>query len=549
MPPLFSRIVARILLINALIVFLPIGALLFLDTYEEQMLHSLERSLVSQGRTLAAALSAGDASLAEKAREALTALSGQTESRLRILDSEGALLADSSTVKHSQATETDAQSEVRAAPNPQSKAEPPQSPRSTLVYRFASFPVRLARDLFGRPENPLPSADFYAAADYAAGAEVQAALGGSYGATTRVSAGGQISVTLYSALPIERGENVVGAVLVSQSTFRILQDLYQLRIDLFEIFLWTMLAALVISAFLSLTIARPIAQLQKRAQEAVDERGRLRGPMPPAKRADEIGGLSPALNTLTARVDHYTTGLENFAADASHELKNPLASIRANAELAADTKDDERRSRFLSRIESDVHRALTIINGMRELSHIDAERDPASRCRPAVVLQDLSEQWNRRNATTVGSSVDTRIRLHIEADVLDVEVGLSPTRMVQVAENLVQNSTSFAPPGGEVEVELCRAEGKQEAAVVLSVRDRGPGFGASEVGRVFDRFYSSRGDSDHLGLGLSIVKAIVERAGGTVVASNREGGGAIVSVRLESLRTAGGFRPKTDARH
>ncbi|MFP4375564.1 MAG: ATP-binding protein [Spirochaetales bacterium] len=532
--PLFSRIVARILLINALIVFLPIGALLFLDTYEDQMLRSLERSLVSQGRTLAAALSASNAPLAEQSRETLMALSAQTESRLRVIDADGALLADSSTVKRATAPDAGSASRIRSGADTRAEAAAPaegapvRSPRSTLLYRLASFPVRMARDLFGRPETPLPSADFYSAAEYAAGSEVQAALAGTYGAATRVSAGGQISMTLYSALPIERDDVVVGAVLVSQSTFRILQDLYQLRIDLFEIFLWTMLAALVISAFLSLTIAHPIAQLQKRAQEAVDERGRLRAPMPPAKRADEIGGLSRALYTLTARIDHYTTGLENFAADASHELKNPLASIRANAELAADTKDDERRARFLSRIESDVHRALTIINGMRELSHIDAERESVSRCRPAAVLQELSEQWNKHRDLP-------RVLLRIDAEAVDVEVGLSATRMGQIAENLVQNARSFAPAGSEVEVELRRGTGKQEGGVVLTVSDRGPGFGTNEIGRVFDRFYSSRADSDHLGLGLSIVKAITERAGGTVGAANREGGGALVAVRLERL--------------
>ena len=544
-PPVFSRIVTRILLINTLIVFLPIGGFLLLDTYEEQLLETLERSLVQQGRLLAATLGSYEQLSAERAQQILAALDGQTESRLRVLDAAGELLADSSTVPHGSATAgseaadsdgdaSDGDGSV-AGSGGDSESEVPdaasENPRSSFLYRLASFPVRLVRQLFGRPETPLSSADFYTSADYASGREVQSALTGNYGAATRVSAGGQISVTLYSALPIRRGEAIVGAVLVSQSTFRILQNLYQLRIDIFEVFLVTLLAAVVISGFLSVTIARPLALLQKRAQEAVDARGRLHGPLPPEKRPDEIGGLSRALTTRTERIDRYTRNLENFAADSSHELKNPLASIRANAELAADAADADTRRRFLNRIQSDVGRALTILNGMRELSHIDADREPLQSCRVVPVVSEAVAA--AREASAHAHQVSITFARELDDD--GITVSLSDHRLLQVLHNLLSNAVSFTPVGGDVTVRMALQQDRQ-LELELSVFDSGPGFSEHEMTRVFDRFYSGRSEEGNLGLGLSIVRALVERAGGRVAAGNQPSGGGVVSVFLPARR-------------
>jgi two-component system, OmpR family, sensor histidine kinase ChvG len=527
--PVFSRIVARILLINTLIVFLPIGSFLFLDTYEQQLLQTLERSLVQQGRLLAATLGTYGRLTEQRAQEILTALEGRTESRLRVLDASGTLLADSSTVRREARAAAGDDAVAQESVAPRDEEGESADPRRTFLYRLASFPVRLSRTIFGSPELPLPSADFYNTADYASGKEVQTALSGSYGAATRVSAGGQISVTLYSALPIRRGDAIVGAVLVSQSTFRILQNLYQLRIDIFEIFLITLLAAVIISGFLAFTIARPIAQLQRRAQEAVDERGRLRGPLPPESRADEIGGLSRALTTLTARIDRYTKNLENFAADSSHELKNPLASIRAHAELAEDARDLVTRKRFLGRIQTDVARALTILNGMRELSHIDADREPHQSCGIGPVVEEAvaaaREAAAHEHQVTV--TLDNQLGSH------DPNIPLSKQRLLQVIDNLLSNAITFTPSGGTVTVTLALREApRREHQISLVIRDSGDGFAEEELSRVFDRFYSSRNETGNLGLGLSIVRAIVLQAGGEVSARNHALGGAEVAVLL-----------------
>ncbi|MFW5688427.1 MAG: ATP-binding protein [Spirochaetota bacterium] len=531
-PPVIFRIVTRILLLNVLIVFLPVASMLLLDTYEVQLLEMLERSLVQQGRVLAAALGVSPELNAERAEELLVALRGRHEARLRVLDADGKLLADTSRLEPPVAVPVPAES---VGPNALGDPDAPDDPRTSLLYRLASVPVRLLRDVAGRPESPLPSADFYNQASYPSGAEVRAALDGRYGATTRVSAGGQISVTLYSALPVERDGEVVGAVLASQSTFRILQDLYQVRIDVFTIFLWCLAASVVVSIFLAVTIARPIALLQKRAREAVDEHGRLRGPLPPERRRDEIGGLSRSLSTLTEQIHRYTRRLEAFAADASHELKNPLASIAASCEMALATKDPAKREQFLTRARLDVGRAESIIAAIRELSQIDSGTDPAGRCR-------LSEAVRRAVDDLVHRDARHNITLHIDDAVVRRDVPLPDGRVYQIVANLVGNAQSFAPPGSSIAVRLERAPhglatahtavGNRSHAVALSVEDEGPVI--DEPARVFDRFYSSRTERNgHLGLGLSIVKSIAESIGGRVEAGNRaDRDGARVTVLL-----------------
>jgi two-component system, OmpR family, sensor histidine kinase ChvG len=520
--PLAFRIGTRILLFNLLIVFLPVLSLLLLGTYEEQLLDALENNLVQQGRVTAAALATAPGFDAATSQDLLRALQGRHQARIRVLDADGGLLADSSVLAPGAPADDRSDGIARSLP----------APRDSLLYRFGSLPVRVLRNAAGSPEAPLPSADFYAGAAYADGSEVQAALAGRYGAATRVSAGGQISVTLYSALPVRRDSDIVGAVLVSQSTFRILQDLYRLRIDVFRVFLWSLLAAVVLSVFLALTIARPLTLLQERARNVVDEYGRLTAPLPPTARRDEIGALGRSLSELTRQIEGYTRRLEGFAADASHELKNPLASISANCEMALEARDDARKVGHLLQAQAGVQRALAIISGMRELSQIDSRSQPPGR---AIIVEAVeaavSELRSRCPNHRLELWLDGAPEEIAGTGIREAEVPLPQERIHQILSNLVENARSFTPPDTRIVVTL--RGGRVSDALELWVMDEGPGF--EEPQRVFDRFYSSRADRDgHLGLGLSIVQAIAESVGGSVAAANRQDApsGAVVRVVL-----------------
>jgi two-component system sensor histidine kinase ChvG len=364
LPPFLSRISTRLLAFNLLLIFVPLAGFLSLGTYERQLLASLERSLVQQARVLAAVLE-GSRNLAGDAERVLVALRQRSEARLRVLDAEGRLLVDSARLgprAGEGARTTGAGSGARisgAGGSPRADEERPTE--ETFLYRLASFPIRLWRRYLRPPRPPLESDEYYAGAAVLAGREVQDALAGGYGAVTRVSTRGQRSVTLYSAIPIQRGGSAAGAVLASQSTYRILVDLYALRLDLFAVFLYSLAAALALSLLAAATVTVPVRRLAAQARSILDRRGRLSGRFAPLGRRDEIGELSRSLGRLSADLERRVGLLESFAADVAHELRNPLASVRSAAELAIASTDAEEREALLTGVLKEVARMELLV--------------------------------------------------------------------------------------------------------------------------------------------------------------------------------------------
>ncbi len=544
---LASRISVRILAFNLLIVFLPLAGVLSLGTYERQLLKSLEHALVQQGRLFAAALADSGPALRNKARQTLLAMKQRQDARIRIVDASGALLADSSVLPPNGDAAGGAPGvpgETPAIPGTAANGEAadrgaqpsdagavadrdwqPRDTRETLLYRIALLPVRVYRKYFRPPQPSLESADFYSGAKRLAGPEIRAALAGHYGAMTRISGEGQRSVTLYSALPVVDRGTVIGAVLVSQSTYRILTDLYALRLDIFILFLYSVATAAVLSLLVSATITVPLRRLRNQAGLILDGHGRFRGRFVPSKRRDEIGDLSRRLGELTQRLERQVRLAETFASDVSHEFKNPLASIRSAAELALTTQDTGRRGNLLGLVLDDVSRMERLLTGVREISRLDAgiADEPALPVDPKALAEGLVEGMRVRGT-------DAGVKLSVTGESFRVQIPAE--RFLQLLGNLVENAVSFSTPGGLVSIAVRKAG---DSASIL-VEDRGPGVPPEHHERVFERFFSFRPHNDqgkrHSGLGLSIVKAIAESYGGSVNVASGAFGGAAFEVRL-----------------
>ncbi len=522
-----SQIAVRVLVFNVLIVFAPIAGILSLDTYESQLLDSLERSLVQQGRVFAAGLENAGPRLQETAVRLLQSLRQRREARLRVVDAHGTLLADSNSIgiEAAGAAGTGAASAAGAPARAESAEQRQQrTAQETFLYRLASLPVRAWRRYLRPPQPPVESDEYYVGAKVLDGPEIQDALAGNYGAATRITSGQQ-SITLYSAIPVLQSGRVVGAVLVSQSTFRILSDLYTLRLDIFRLFLWSALTAIVLSLFVSATIVVPLRRLRDQAHAALDPRGRLVGGIVPSRARDEVGELSRSLAELTARLERHMRLLESFASDVSHELRNPLASIRAAAELASASPDPAQRASLLSMVLEDVSRMERLLSGVREISRIDSGAPEETAAAP-VDAHLIAE----RMVAAARARSDGRVSYTLSGD--PAPVWVPATRLEQVFANLMDNAAGFSPPGGTVRLAVSRAKG----TVVVRVCDDGPGVPAEHRDRIFDRFFSFRpGEpkSAHAGLGLSIVKAIAESHGGAVRAEcGPDGRGACFEVRL-----------------
>lgn len=521
---------ARLLIFNLLLAVFPIGAILFLGTYESQLLEGQERAMVQQGRLLASALAGRD--LAEEADAILGRLGERTDARLRVVDSTGLLLADSAREEELQETE------IQEEPAPSSaitrtepvievteENPPPSYPEENVIYRIGALPTRTIKTLSGfiqPPETPRGDAEYYSGREILDGPEIRSALDGRYGAATRISRG-QKSVTLYSAIPVYREETVVGAVLVSRSTFAILSDLYQLRLDVATIFLFSVGAAVILSILLARTVTVPVGRLRDEAESILDERGKLQARFKPLSGKDEVADLSRALYRLSSRLQERTDHMEDFMADLVHELKNPVAGILSAAELAEQTAEGESR-RFLEVIDREGWRIQRLLDDLRELISVDVRLDRGDRDTVdiASILENIVLGYPHQRKAGVNIEFENNIekggQLHVVAD---------PDRLAQAVLNLLDNAISFSPDKETVTVTLENSEGSM---VRIRISDRGPGIPVEVANKVFERWYTDRPAdeaSDHTGLGLAIVKGIAEGYGGGIEMEPRDGGGTM----------------------
>lgn len=353
--------------------------------------------------------------------------------------------------------------------------------------------------------------------------EVMTALTGSPSTQVRVNEQGEQIVSV--AVPIQRFRAVLGVLMLSTEGNDIDKIVAGERRAILRVFGVAALANAVLSVLLASTIANPLRRLSAAAVRV--RRGvKKREEIPDfSARQDEIGNLSVAVrdmtNALYARID----AIESFAADVSHELKNPLTSLRSAVETLPLAKNETSRDRLMQVIQHDVRRLDRLITDISDASRLDAElaREDARRVDLNKFLSELVA------ASKDGSRNKKHVEIEFVADKLPQGVkGFYVTghesRLGQVMTNLIENARSFVPDeGGKIIVRLSRA-GKLN---VVSVEDNGPGIRVENIDRIFERFYTDRPSSEafgqNSGLGLSISRQIVEAHGGRLVAENIPG--------------------------
>jgi two-component system sensor histidine kinase ChvG len=242
-------------------------------------------------------------------------------------------------------------------------------------------------------------------------------------------------------------------------------------------------------------------------------------PLLPARR-DEIGLLARALHDMTQSLRDRIDATEGFAADVTHELKNPLASLRSAVDSLDRVADPDLQRQLLAVVRHDVARLDRLIVDIAEISRLDAE---LSRARfDAIDLGHLVEAllpaWEPRGAERQVGLAFARPRAGsavIQGD---------ESRLARAIDNLVDNAISFSPAGGLVEIAAVRLDDE----VVVSVEDEGPGVPSEARQEIFRRFHSLRpADEDfgrHSGLGLAIAKATVEGHDGRISVEDRHDG-------------------------
>jgi two-component system sensor histidine kinase ChvG len=348
--------------------------------------------------------------------------------------------------------------------------------------------------------------------------EVVQALNGLKSSMVRVDDRGDVIVSV--AVPVQRFRAVRGALMLSTQGGEIDDMVQAERLAIFKVFLIAAAVMVVLSMALAGTIAGPVRRLADSAQR-VRHRIRSRVEIPDfTGRRDEIGHLSGTLREMTDALYNRIEGIESFAADVAHELKNPLTSLRSAVETMPLAKTDESRARLLAVIQHDVKRLDRLISDISDASRLDAELQ-----RHEVVTVDVAKLL--RTVVTIANEVQlddgVRASLSIEGDdPRSFMVVGNDSRLSQVIDNLVDNARSFSPPGGVARI-TCR---RTKTHVEILVDDDGPGVPADALEKIFQRFYTDRphqGFGHNSGLGLSISKQIIDAHKGVLRVENRLG--------------------------
>ena len=336
-----------------------------------------------------------------------------------------------------------------------------------------------------------------------------------------------VSVTL----PVRRVQQVVGTVTIESADVE--RILVAERASMIPFVIGATIAIFLSSLLLGLFIARPIERLAV-AADRLRLSGATRLKLPDAKRKDEIGALAHSLEAMTGALADRIDANERFAADVSHEIKNPLASIKSAVESARAAKDHEGQNRMLAIVAQDVGRLDRLITDISRASRIEAEtaRGDLERVDLGAMLHDLAGAYAAPPDEIEHVHVTFRSPTPEGAIVLGQAGPLG-----QVFRNLIDNARSFSPEGGSVTVAVeAPPHAKDGAFVRATVEDEGPGIPPENLETVFERFYTQRPKGaafgGNSGLGLSIARQIVTAHEGRIYAQNRAEGGARLIVEL-----------------
>ena len=368
--------------------------------------------------------------------------------------------------------------------------------------------------------------------------EVQNSLGGLKDSMVRINDRGEVIVSV--AVPVQRFRAIHGALMLSTQGDDIDQLVTAERLAILKVFGVAMGVMIVLSLLLASTIAGPVRRLADSA-ERVRHRIKTRVEIPDfTNRRDEIGHLSGALRDMTDALYNRIEAIEAFAADVSHELKNPLTSLRSAVETLPLARNETSRARLLEVIEHDVKRLDRLISDISDASRLDAELQ-RNDIAPVDIRRLLTTLASVANETKLGHDVGVEIRF--EGPASDTfSVPGHDSRLGQVISNLLVNAQSFSEPGSKVRA-TCR---RLKSEIEIVIDDDGPGIRPDALQRIFERFYTDRphqGFGQNSGLGLSISKQIIEAHRGRIWAENRPGPGPARSFdeddEIEAMNFAG----------
>ncbi|MCB1377942.1 MAG: stimulus-sensing domain-containing protein [Alphaproteobacteria bacterium] len=531
------RLTSRIVILNLLGLVVLVAGILYFNQFRQGLIDARVQSLTTQAHIIAAAIAGSatvdtgsividpdsltdtpdaispDADLLsgldfpinpETAGPILRRLLSSTTVRARIVDSDGNLVVDSRFL-YSRGDIIQSDLPPLMAPDGNFLIE---AWEQFITWAFSyDYPQQQEYGLDNGKEFP----------------EVAAALNGASVSIVRLNERRQIIVLV--SVPVQRYRAVLGALVLSTTGGEIDDVLRAERRVVFMTFGLVALVTILLSVFLAGTIAAPLRKLAA-AAERVRRGINTRVEIPDyTSRHDEIGDLSGAIRDMTSALYNRIEAIEAFAADVSHELKNPLTSLRSAVETLTVVKTDEQRARLIEIVKHDVKRLDRLITDISDASRLDAELARAEQ-RPVDVVKMLEAIVHLSNEMRKPEQAEIKLEIARLPSGVDPVRGFvvigHDSRLGQVARNLIDNARSFTKPGSKLTLRVRRVGSEVE----FRVDDHGPGIRPDNLERIFERFYTDRPENSfgsNSGLGLSISKQIIEAHKGRIWAENRYG--------------------------
>lgn len=538
---LFSSLTRRILFLNLAALAVLVSGILYMNQFREGLIDAKIESLLTQGKIIAAAISssatvdtnslmidpekllelqAGQSITPspdspdnwefpinpEKVSPLLRQLISPTSTRARIYDHYANLLLDSRSLY----------APAFASGGPVFRYDLPAIEEDTpsVWERFTGWFSRL---FYG---GGLPLYQEQPGGNGLAYQEIVRALTGSPQTAQRRNQQGELVVSV--AVPIQQSRAILGVLLLSTEGDDIDKIVQGERMAVFRVFGVVAAVMVILSLFLASTIASPLRKLAA-AADRVRLGVKSREEIPDfSERQDEVGHLSTSIRAMTDALYTRIEAIESFAADVSHELKNPLTSLRSAVETLPLAKNDDSRKRLLDVIQHDVRRLDRLITDISDASRLDAElaREHSDRVDMKTLLNSLVNAAREVRRNKVGTEIVFNTG-KFPAGKKGFFVAGHDLRLGQVISNLIENARSFVPEDtGRIEVTLTGEGGRLR----VLVEDNGPGIPIENIERIFERFYTDRPASEafgqNSGLGLSISRQIIEAHGGTLTAEN-----------------------------
>tara|TARA_Y100001970_G_scaffold123508_1_gene153086 strand:- start:4392 stop:5930 length:1539 start_codon:yes stop_codon:yes gene_type:complete len=327
---------------------------------------------------------------------------------------------------------------------------------------------------------------------------------------------------------VNYGKGNIGYLAISEKANDIRNAINERKIFVFRTALVVAIVILIFSLVLNRYFLKPIRTLVN-FTKSIKEKNKAKTNIQIVKnRNDEIGILSNSLDEMTNELNNRISSAENFSTDLVHEIRNPLASLKSASEIISETTDKEQRKKLVDILLHDVERIERLITDYSQMlkDEVAITNEQMKKIDLKLIATSVVDDFNSIHNSKSGIKIQLNSNESINYDILGIE-----NRIEQIIANLLDNSISFSKKNQTIKVVLSRD--KKEKNVILSVIDEGEGFKENDTTKIFKRFYSNRPNKfgEHSGLGLNIVKNLVELHNGKISASNNVGQkGAIIQI-------------------